>query len=223
MTPPDDLRVEGVLESWKDDRGFGFLSVPAGGKPVFVHIRAFQGLAERPVAGSRYSFEIEHVEGDKPRAVRVRPLDVASPRAVRTPRESRDSAYRGRRAPRPTSASWLALLAFIVLYMVLNHLWDIPLWVAAAYAVLSIGSFFQYAIDKRAARLGRWRIPEATLQFTSFLGGWPGSIAAQQFLRHKTRKPAFLRDFWLFALFNTLGFLAAVTLLRGNLAEILPL
>ena len=66
MTPPADLRVEGELQSWKDDRGFGFLSVPAGGKPVFVHIRAFQGLAGRPVAGTRYSFEIEHVEGPEP-------------------------------------------------------------------------------------------------------------------------------------------------------------
>ena len=221
MTPPADLRVEGELQSWKDDRGFGFLSVPAGGKPVFVHIRAFQGLAGRPVAGTRYSFEIEHVEGDKFRAVRVRPLDRRPAPPERKPREA--PVHPGRRAPRPTSASWLALLGFIVLYMVLNQLWDIPLWVAAAYAVLSIGSFVQYAVDKRAARLGRWRVPEATLQFTSFLGGWPGSIAAQQFLRHKTRKPAFLRDFWLFALFNMLGFLAAVTLLRGNLAEILPL
>jgi uncharacterized membrane protein YsdA (DUF1294 family)/cold shock CspA family protein len=220
MTPSPEARMEGELQSWKDDRGFGFLTLPTGDRTLFVHIREFEGRGARPLVGTRYSFEIERVDGGKPRAVRVRPLDGIPARA---PREPREREHPGRRAPRPTSASWLALLVFIVLYMVLNVLWDIPIWVAAAYAVLSLVSLGQYAVDKRAARLGRWRIPESTLQFTSLIGGWPGSIAAQQFLRHKTRKTAFLRDFWVVAIVNILGFLVIVMLVRGNLVEMLNL
>jgi len=54
-----------------------------------------------------------------------------------------------------------------------------------------------YAIDKRAARKNRWRIPEAQLHLLALLGGWPGAIIAQQVLRHKSVKPLFRIIFWI--------------------------
>src|SRR3569833_2865972 len=49
---------------------------------------------------------------------------------------------------------------------------------------------------------GRRRVPENTLHALNLLGGWPGAIAARQLLRHKLRKPAFRRLFWLTAILH---------------------
>jgi uncharacterized membrane protein YsdA (DUF1294 family) len=73
-------------------------------------------------------------------------------------------------------------------------------------AMLSIATFFVYAIDKKAARNGQWRIPESLLHLLALLGGWPGALAAQSILRHKWRKHRFMRVFWLTVGLN-LGFL----------------
>jgi uncharacterized membrane protein YsdA (DUF1294 family) len=73
------------------------------------------------------------------------------------------------------------------------------LWI---YAALSILLFVVYAIDKSAARNGRWRISERNLLFVGLLGGWPGAVLAQQVLRHKTRKASFQWAFWATATVN---------------------
>lgn len=64
------------------------------------------------------------------------------------------------------------------------------------YLLLSVLCFFAYAADKSAARRGQRRTPESRLLLLGFLGGWPGALLAQQFLRHKTRKQPFLLLFW---------------------------
>lgn len=57
-------------------------------------------------------------------------------------------------------------------------------------------TFLLYALDKRAARRGGWRVPEATLLLLGFLGGTPAALLAQQVLRHKNRKRRFQWRFW---------------------------
>lgn len=68
----------------------------------------------------------------------------------------------------------------------------LPIWIAAA----SLLTFFAFAADKRAAGLGQRRTPEATLLLLAAAGGAPGGIAAQQILRHKTRKEPFRSLLW---------------------------
>jgi uncharacterized membrane protein YsdA (DUF1294 family) len=68
---------------------------------------------------------------------------------------------------------------------------------AAVYLCMSLVTFALYAADKRRARRGEWRISEATLHLAELLGGWPGALLAQQVLRHKRRKGAYLFVFWL--------------------------
>lgn len=72
----------------------------------------------------------------------------------------------------------------------------------ATYAVLSATTFAVYAWDMSAARGGRWRTPEFTLHLLSLLGGWPGALAAQRTLRHKSRKLSFQIVFWLTVIVN---------------------
>jgi len=57
--------------------------------------------------------------------------------------------------------------------------------------IINIVSFAIYGIDKRKAVEGKWRIPEATLLFTGFIGGAVGSFIGMKVFRHKTQKPKF--------------------------------
>ncbi len=69
--------------------------------------------------------------------------------------------------------------------------------VLIVYAVASVITFFVYGIDKRAARRGRRRTPEATLHLLELLGGFPGAMVAQRVFRHKRGKVSYLIVFWL--------------------------
>ena len=51
-------------------------------------------------------------------------------------------------------------------------------------------------------RRGLQRTPERTLQGLAVIGGWPGALLAQGLLRHKNRKAAFQRVFWLCVIAN---------------------
>ena len=82
---------------------------------------------------------------------------------------------------------------------------DLVLWyqkypwmvIPTAYFVMSFVAFIAYAIDKRAARQGKWRTPESTLHILEFLCGWPGAWLAQRWLRHKSVKTSFRVVFFL--------------------------
>jgi uncharacterized membrane protein YsdA (DUF1294 family) len=67
-------------------------------------------------------------------------------------------------------------------------------------ALISLLTFFAFAADKRAAIRGDRRTPEATLLTLAAAGGSPGAVAAQQLLRHKTRKEPFRTLLWAIAL-----------------------
>ena len=54
-------------------------------------------------------------------------------------------------------------------------------------AVMNILSFTLMAMDKNAARRGKWRVPERTLfLFTALFGGL-GGVLGMHLLRHKTK------------------------------------
>jgi uncharacterized membrane protein YsdA (DUF1294 family)/cold shock CspA family protein len=180
------MRIDGKLESWNDERGFGFIKPDQGGQDIFVHIKAFPPGTGRPSVGQALEFEVEVGPNGKKRArsvqYPVRKTDVHVPR-------------------RETSAPWtlprlvvLPLFAAVYAYVVTR----VPIrpGVALVYVVASMGAFLAYALDKSAAIGGRWRISEQTLHLIALVGGWPGALLAQQLLRHKSSKPGFVAVFW---------------------------
>lgn len=109
---------------------------------------------------------------------------------------------------RRRSAALLAIPGFVIAYAVAVHLWQPPPWIALVYPAASVVTFLMYALDKRAARRGQWRIEEGTLHALALAGGWPGALLAQQWLRHKSVKVPFLTVFWITVVLNTAGFVA---------------
>ncbi|KQW45388.1 MULTISPECIES: cold shock domain-containing protein [unclassified Roseateles] len=65
------MRSTGILRSWNDDRGFGFIAPTQGGGELFVHISALSGDGSRPVVGETVSFELGRGKDGKPQAVKV--------------------------------------------------------------------------------------------------------------------------------------------------------
>ena len=74
------------------------------------------------------------------------------------------------------------------------------LWVGSYVVAASAVAYWVYAIDKRRAEEGLWRIPEAQLHLLEVLGGWPGAFLAQRRLRHKCSKGGYQVTFWLIVL-----------------------
>ena len=61
----------------------------------------------------------------------------------------------------------------------------------AYLGAINLSAFSAFAIDKRRAVKGEWRIPEATLWIVTAVGGAPGALLGMLACRHKTRKPEF--------------------------------
>ena len=64
---------------------------------------------------------------------------------------------------------------------------------------VNFASFLTFAWDKLCAIRGWWRVSEATLLLLAIGGGTLGALAAQQGLRHKTRKEPFRSMLWTIA------------------------
>ncbi len=69
--------------------------------------------------------------------------------------------------------------------------------VALYLLAINAATFAAFAFDKRAAARGAWRVPERQLLLMAAFGGSAGALAAQQTLRHKTRKEPFRTALWL--------------------------
>lgn len=65
-------------------------------------------------------------------------------------------------------------------------------WLVVASAI-ALGVM---GLDKRRATVGVRRVPEARLHLLALLGGWPGTLLAMRLFKHKRRKTAFVRVFW---------------------------
>jgi len=190
------MRFEGTVKTWNDERGFGFIEPTQGGQEIFVHIKAYRACGARPQVGQRVTFEVELSPERKKRA-----RDVEAVRAARTKARSTASG-----PAQSGAASYVAIPAFMLFYLLVAVIWRVPGWVAGLYVGASVVAFFVYAADKSAAVAGGRRVSEATLIFLGLAGGWPGAIVAQQSLRHKSSKASFRSAFWGSVVINVVAF-----------------
>ncbi len=170
------MRFEGVVKSWNDDRGFGFIEPTQGGQAIFVHIKAFPAGTGRPTPNLNVSFQVETGKDGKKRATNVqfaRPVSLAY-----KPRQKSDTSW--------GIGSTVALGGFIAVYLAVSFVRGTSPYFAFGYGVMSLVCGIAYWMDKSAAQSGQRRISEASLLKVGLFGGWPGAIVAQQTLRHKT-------------------------------------
>lgn len=198
------MRFDGVIRSWDDERGFGFIEPLKGGDDLYAHITAFPRGMGRPQRGQRVSFQVELGRDGRKHAREVHILRPGGTAAARG--ESRAAA-----APVSTTRL-LAIPLFMVLGLSVALHWPVAPSVLIAYVVLSLGTFALYALDQSAARRRRRRLPEDLLLGLGLAGGWPGALVAQVLLRHKSAKPRFQILFWISVLANVAAF---VTLAIG--------
>jgi uncharacterized membrane protein YsdA (DUF1294 family) len=94
---------------------------------------------------------------------------------------------------------------------------------AALYILLiNTATYAMYAIDKRRARAGAYRISENTLLMLALIGGTFGAFTARWILRHKTRKEPFRTQLMLIALLQiVLGVMLILPTTRTMIGSLL--
>lgn len=181
------MRYQGKITNWKDDKGFGFINPNGGGNQIFVHIKSFANRQRRPVGDEIVTYELKVDAKGRVQAENV--------------------AFVGERAPSYISPkrriTSLILAAFFLAFVAASaFVGKLPLAVLWLYLVGSAVAFLAYALDKSAARNDQWRTQESTLHLFALVGGWPGALAAQRLLRHKSKKQSFQIVFWATVVLN---------------------
>lgn len=184
------MRIKGKITQWDDAKGFGFIQPMLKGERVFVHIKALQNRTRRPVLGEVVTYS----QGQDEQG-RLQAQDVTFA----------GEKHRIRTAKTASKAPLLLVLGFAGVLTLALFFGTLPLYVLAVYALLSVLTFIAYWWDKRQAQAGRWRTSEQTLQLLALLGGWPGALLAQAYLRHKSQKRAFLVVFWFAVVVNLIA------------------
>ncbi len=209
------MERRGLLRSWNDDKGFGFIQPEQGGAELFAHISAMRG-ERRPVVGDQVAYVLGKDSRGRACAEHIRLAGVLSldrpairrkPPAQRPPAAAPKKSKIPKRGSRPSDGGAIQHLGPKLLILLalccLPVLGAMQLWLQAGfgwlllvYPLVSLISFLQYWQDKAHALRGRWRTPENVLHVTELLGGWPGGLVAQQCFRHKTRKVSYQLVFW---------------------------
>jgi uncharacterized membrane protein YsdA (DUF1294 family)/cold shock CspA family protein len=166
------MRKQGIISSWKDDRGFGFIEPSGGGKQVFVHIKGFVDGSRRPVVRLPVSYVESRDAQGRIRAESVRSLKKEF-------------------SPGPATMAFVVASFFLAGVAAIVMSGALPNYVLWWFLGVSAMTFAFYAKDKMAAKEGGQRTPESTLHTLALVGGWPGALYAQELLRHKSSKKSF--------------------------------
>jgi uncharacterized membrane protein YsdA (DUF1294 family) len=159
----------------------------AGGKRVFIHVSALSNRYRRPEVDEFVTYALSKDKQGRPCAANA---TLAGDK------------LRKKAAQKSSQFSLVFVLAFLFVISVSVATRALSSIVLVAYVTLSLITFIAYAIDKSAAKRGRWRTSEGTLQLLGLIGGWPGAVIAQQALRHKSKKTSFRTVFWATVLLN---------------------
>ncbi len=202
------MEQQGILRSWNDDKGFGFIR--ADNRDYFVHISNVRG-EQRPQQGETVFFIAGKDNQGRLCAEHMRGADLSLDRPAirRKPQTAKQAKPALHHQSRNTPANLKRTLSLLLAACTIPALgaWQAfeqsaLLWPLLMYIGMSLFSFLQYWRDKKNAQNGQWRTPEKQLHTVELLGGWPGALLAQQLLRHKTQKGAYQTVFWLIVLIH---------------------
>jgi cold shock CspA family protein len=101
------MPLSGILRTWDDARGFGFVAPTQGGRELFIHISAFPRDGSRPTVGAALLYETEIASDGRLQAVRVRRKALGDPSTY--PHDSRVRGERRRSSLVPLMALVLAI------------------------------------------------------------------------------------------------------------------
>lgn len=192
------MRDQGRLVEWFDEKGYGFIQPNDAHKDrVFLHIKDFARTGPRPIVGCALEYTIILDERGRYRAQQVMYLKV-----------SQVVEHRAKPATSTDSSNWSAMQIGILIYLAFMVIASfsklLPPYTLLFVSLMNVVSYWLYAQDKEAAKLGNRRIPEQTLHLVDALGGWCGGWLAQQKLRHKTQKQPFRKIYFCTIIFNIL-------------------
>jgi uncharacterized membrane protein YsdA (DUF1294 family)/cold shock CspA family protein len=181
------MRYQGKITNWKEDKGFGFITQNGGGNQVFVHIKSFENRQRRPAGNEIVTYELKTDARGRVQAESVAFVGERLPSAI---------------SPERRNTSLILAATFLVFVAAAAFVGKLPFAVFWLYFIASAIAFFTYALDKSAAINDQWRTQESTLHLFALIGGWPGALAAQKLLRHKSKKQSFQVVFWATVMLN---------------------
>lgn len=105
--------MKGVLKTWKEDRGFGFITPDNGGRDVFIHITALGEIDRRPLPGDTIHYQVARDRNGKFRAINAQ-ID-----GVLTNNQATKSASKDKSALKwlLAAAGVLAIVGAIIYYL----------------------------------------------------------------------------------------------------------
>jgi len=192
------MKFQGRLSEWQDSKGFGFVQPNGGGERSFVHISEFENASRRPIAGDLIIYQ--QIVGQK--GSEATNIQLASDRKKK--QQPDNPKKRNRIGNGYLTLARLVTPVFVLALIAAAWFDKVAIEIVMSYAVMSVITFIAYWWDKSAAEADRWRTQENTLHMFGVLGGWPGALYAQVWLRHKSSKHAFSRMFWLSIVVNWL-------------------
>lgn len=166
-------RIQAQLVDWDDRRGFGFARLPGGTQRVFVHIKSLNPHMPRPQNGDQLELNIVKGRNGRPAAEAV---DILGQQT-------------GLSSPLSLHLATAAML--LILIQINLMLQNIPMWLTSFYVAFGALAVIAYSWDKKAARIGAWRISETKLHTIDALGGIIAGLLSQHLYSHKLNKRSF--------------------------------
>ena len=215
----------GIIKSWKEDKGFGFIQPNGGGKDIFIHIRDLKHSNYQPQLGDNVCFKVVADKNGK-----IRAYDAFIKGQEITRQQIRTKSFNKNQLQTHVKREYrlgmlplllIASIPFVASALLIKqkHIFY-PFFV---YLLMSLVTFFIYAVDKTKAHRNEWRTPEQTIHLFELLGGWPGALITQRVIRHKNKKTSFQVIFWMIVAIHIVIWLDVLFFNSNGIAAVLAI